>query len=552
MKNGRPSVKVYALIYIAIIAAIAVLANYAGNRFFVRGDLTENNIYTISDNTKERLRAIDDIITVDVFFSENLPARYQKVQTAIMDLLTEFKRYAGGYLVVKTHDPTTSNDDLSLALALDIEKTEITDIAENRLGKVYGYAGIAVRYKNRTERLNTITSVASLERKILQQIITLTTPELPKIGILKTDTITPIPREMIQKYQMKQPSQLTSQRYRNLYDILLETYQVEHISLKKGDIPGDISTLVIPGGSPAFLNNEEYLRKIDRFAAQGGNLFVLAPRLDVDLNEIARQPQISFKNSRFYKLLEQYGITVGETIILDRQCDNIYASENRAYKYPYFPVITRDGLGDHPITSSLGGVILQWVSPMWAAQTAEGDTSPVVDTLLETSKNSYGNTPPIGLAPNQDWDRLFQQAENKDTPFGPFPVALALENSISPYYPENRDITSTGQNRIVAVGSDNFVTKNGLGLNNKIFIQNSCDWLNRRTDLLSIPVKNIADRRLAQKGIKNSSPRAQIIRAVNIALMPLLICGIGLVIYARRRKIERTALQNSKKGGAHE
>jgi ABC-type uncharacterized transport system involved in gliding motility auxiliary subunit len=466
-------------------------------------------------------------------------------------MLYEFQRFSHGNIEVNEHDPTADTDALSLALALDIEEIAIDDISERHLAKLYGYAGLGVRYGDKSEALNDIRSTVHLEREILQRIINVTSEELPKVGIIKTDTLTPIPPEMVKRYQLKQPEGLTSQRYSSLYDILLETYEVAHINMDKREIPADIQTIVIPGGVEAFLDSPLYMKRIDHFIARGGNALVLAPRLDIDLNAMGRQPHITFKNFLFYDLLKHYGVQIGEHVVLDTYCDNIYADGgNVPFKYPYFPVISRDGLNkEHPITTHLSGVILQWASPVKEAE-ATNDTTFEIDTLLWSSSDSYGNTPPIGLAPNQDWDRLFDRARRQDKPFGPFPLAVSAQGHFTPYYTENTAQFETRPGRIVVVGSDNFVKEGGIGLNNDIFIQNSVDWLQRRDDFINIRSKNLSDRRISEDPIQDNSPLAQRIRLINIFLMPVIICMLGAVIYFRRRKTEQMSLHNAQKSGA--
>jgi ABC-type uncharacterized transport system involved in gliding motility auxiliary subunit len=58
------------LIYLAVI----VLVNIAGLTLFFRIDLTGNRIYSLSDASKAAVSNLSEPLTINVFFTENLPA----------------------------------------------------------------------------------------------------------------------------------------------------------------------------------------------------------------------------------------------------------------------------------------------------------------------------------------------------------------------------------------------------------------------------------------------------------------------------------------------
>ncbi len=94
-----------ALLTLVLILACIALVNVLSTMFFVRADLTENKVYTLSEPSIEAVRALDDL-EVRVFISEDLPdeieegwgrtRRLRGIERQFMDKLNEYRSYADG------------------------------------------------------------------------------------------------------------------------------------------------------------------------------------------------------------------------------------------------------------------------------------------------------------------------------------------------------------------------------------------------------------------------------------------------------------------------
>jgi hypothetical protein len=58
------------LVYVAVV----ILVNVAGQTLFLRADLTSNGIYSLSDASRDAVGNLSEPLTINVFFTRNLPA----------------------------------------------------------------------------------------------------------------------------------------------------------------------------------------------------------------------------------------------------------------------------------------------------------------------------------------------------------------------------------------------------------------------------------------------------------------------------------------------
>ena len=81
-------------IYIGIFIISFLLINLISMNWFMRFDLTSNQMYSLSDSSKQTIAKIDDPLTFDLYFSDDLPGQLQNNQRYIQDLLEEYVAYS--------------------------------------------------------------------------------------------------------------------------------------------------------------------------------------------------------------------------------------------------------------------------------------------------------------------------------------------------------------------------------------------------------------------------------------------------------------------------
>ena len=83
---------------IVIVAAILIIINLISLNIFSRADLTDENIYSLSDASINLVKSLNDRLTVKAFITEDLPAPHNNDARYLKDLLDDYKAYSGGYL----------------------------------------------------------------------------------------------------------------------------------------------------------------------------------------------------------------------------------------------------------------------------------------------------------------------------------------------------------------------------------------------------------------------------------------------------------------------
>ena len=66
-----------ASIFVSIYIIAFILVNLISMNWFVRFDLTDNKMYSLSDSSKQTIEKINDPLTIDLYFSDDLPGQLQ-------------------------------------------------------------------------------------------------------------------------------------------------------------------------------------------------------------------------------------------------------------------------------------------------------------------------------------------------------------------------------------------------------------------------------------------------------------------------------------------
>ena len=139
-----------------------VLLNIAGNKAFLRFDLTAPKSYSLSKASKTLVKNLDSPLSVRVFFSDNLPATYSSVPQYIKDILVEYNAAANKNFSVSYMDMSKPENE-ELARELGIQQVQIQELKNNEVGLKNVYMGLAVAYGDNIEIMNPIQSSDGFE-----------------------------------------------------------------------------------------------------------------------------------------------------------------------------------------------------------------------------------------------------------------------------------------------------------------------------------------------------------------------------------------------------
>jgi ABC-2 type transport system permease protein len=157
---------------------VIVLVNVAGMTLFFRMDLTANKIYSISGASKEVVSTLSEPLTINVFFTKNLPAPYNNTERYLRDLLEEYAIYANRYFNYRFYDVSPEEGDVSretrenqeLAQGYGIFPVQIRVIQKDEVKFQKAYMGLVMIHGDLLERIPTITSTEGLEYELTTTI----------------------------------------------------------------------------------------------------------------------------------------------------------------------------------------------------------------------------------------------------------------------------------------------------------------------------------------------------------------------------------------------
>ena len=270
-----------------------------------------------------------------------------------------------------------------------------------------------------------------------------------------------------------------------------ENITVEDLSLlNTAQIPEDAACLIVY--APQSDISEAERDTLASYVAGGGRLLVMAGPV-----EAAGLPN-------FYSLLEPYGVTAAEGIVVEE--------DQNHYVYPS-PVALMPDLAESDVTAPLLEEGYYVIVPLAAGLTVgENTTSASVTSLLTTSEASFSK--PAG------YDMATYEKEDGDID-GPFALAV--------------DIACDSGGELIWVSSSAYLDdmynaySSGANVN---FTMNALSQLIGESETLSIRTKS-----LNYNYLTISDSVSGLLQVVMIGLIPLAFLGTGIILVVRRRRL---------------
>ena|GEM_PF-338321 len=517
-------------------AAVLVVLNLLSAIWFVRGDLTEDSEFTVSSSTRNLLKQLDDRLVVRAYFTRNLPPPYSRVRGHVQDLLQEYRTLSGGRVAFEFVDPAeTMGEGAEHEMNLmGIPLVQVTDVSSDKVEVKNGFMGVVIQFGDQREVLPVVRSTQGLEYLFTGKIRKLTGTGRGKIGLV------PAPGTLDPKSDMAQ-----------VMRVIEEQYQVEPVPLEAGEeVPPGIKVLLV--ARPLEEMSRWTLAQLDRHLVSGGGLGVFFGRTEVEL----QSQYTRILSDPFRSLLDKWGVTVGDDMVVDRHNVRITVAQQRGFftmqnlvDYPYIPSL-RDLDTQHPVVSGLEGIFLPFASSL-AVHEVPGVTYTV---LARSSADSWRLAPGYDIDPFKPLEKLL----NEQSVRGPHPLAVAAKGTFPsamagftverPRLGADGNIEAGGKvtlpappsapGRLIVVGTGTLLEdKYMMSGENLPFIMNAVDWLAGDEALLSLRSRGVTDRPLAELG---PGGRA-LAKFVCVLLGPLLLVAAGLVHWrlrsARRRRL---------------
>ena len=269
------------VIALALIFAVAVISLLPGWRI----DLTEDNLYSLSDGTRNIVASLEHPIELMFFYSdsaiEDLP-QIRSYGTRVQELLREIVIASNGRLSMSVIDPEPFSEEEDLATQYGIQTVPVTQ------GGAAIYFGLVVIQNDvdgdnpfalpvmQTMPLIRPDQEQFLEYEFLKLITRVGNPDVPVVGLLTELDIdggfNPIMGQATQQWMVM--------------DFIRQLYEVRRVDIAAADIDEDIDILMIV--HPQDLS-QQMLYAIDQHVMRGGKTMVfLDPSAD---SMVTRSPQ---------------------------------------------------------------------------------------------------------------------------------------------------------------------------------------------------------------------------------------------------------------------
>ena len=157
---------------------VVVLINIAGLTLFGRIDLTHSRLFSLSEASRNVVAALGEPLTINVFFTRNLPAPHNGTERYLHDLLSEYARHGGRHFNYRFYDVSPDEGDTTasaeenrrLARNYGIYPVQIQAIEKDEVKFQKAYMGLVMIHGDIIERLEAITTTDGLEYRITTAI----------------------------------------------------------------------------------------------------------------------------------------------------------------------------------------------------------------------------------------------------------------------------------------------------------------------------------------------------------------------------------------------
>ena len=557
---------------------LVVLVNILLSWVDFRIDLTEDKKHSISQETKQILTDLEDVVFIKIYLAGDFPTEFKHLQSELLNLLTSFKSIAGDNFDYEVIDPNNANNetekiDLFKQLVKDgLTPTDIEIRSTSSKSSQIIFPGALIYYKDRQQAVNFLknsvtkkageninASVEKLEYEFIAAIHHLTkVGKKEKIAFLEGNG------ELTEKEVHDLTESVLQDNDKLSYHYTVERFNIKEFEIdsskKEADISKQISSLnsykVLIIAKPTIVFNILDKFIIDQYIMNGGKILWLIDGVNATMDSLQKANSfIALKNDlNLDDQLFKYGVRINPNLIEDLRSTQIpivtgYSNnmpQQSYFPWPYYPLLFSEI--NHPISKGLDAIKCDFASSIDTIQNTIKKT-----ILLTSSKQSRINPTPakisLGILQNPPPIESFNKSQ--------LPIAVLLEGEFESVFKNRilpkeqsidfKDKSKPTQMIVVADGdvARNSVSNNGdiypLGYDrfinytypgNKKFVMNAIHYLCDDVGLTQLKSKEIKLRLLDKEKIASNMFLIQFINIV----FPLLLLLIATLLFLNFKK----------------
>ena len=466
----------YATLLVAIVLAILIAVNLLVDLIPLGADLTEEKLYSLSEQTYSVLDNLEQEVTLHLLAEEGK-------ENPTTD--TILKRYAQRTDKIKLDylDPMRNP-----GFAKRFEKGEgnrptvgsVIVTSGDQFRVISTYDMINYRQRDPNNPFSQQASSLKAEQVITGAIRYVTGGKQPVVYLLKGHRENDLPDELRRMMES-------------------ENYVLKDLTLlTKERVPDDADILAVIAPNTDITEDEEGKIRDFLFRRSGRGFFMM----DMQNEEM---PNLA-------DLLSSYGVGIERMIVFER---------DPSHHVPKFPFALVPEMASHTITSSLKPDDLLVLFPL-SQSIREQEIkrrSIEIEPLLTSTEKSYGKL---------DIQSDIREQTLQD-PDGPFTLAVAVID----------EGQREGQESRAVVTASSFFLNPEAVLNLRLtqpgnidFFMNCLSWLRNQEELISIRPKS-----LLVSSLRLTQVHFYVFAGVAVVLIPLTILGAGLIVWLRRRHL---------------
>ena len=337
------------VLLLVIFVAVSMLSGklLKGLRF----DLTENQLYTLSEGSRNILGQLREPVTIYLFFSQEASRDLPQVRsyaTRVDELVEEFVNHSNGKLVLKRIDPAPFSEEEDQAAAFSLQAVPVGASGESL------YLGLAG--SNSLDDVQAMPFLQPsreqfLEYDLAKMISSLGNPQRKTIGLLSSLPMEP---------GYDSASQSVQEAW-VVYDQLGQLFEIQDIATDADALPDQLDVLFLV--HPRELG-EAMLYQVEQFVLNGGHLIAfLDPFAESDRGDPGdpmAQMQAGSASS-LGSLLEAWGVSYDPARVIG---DLQYGVGTTQARHIGILSVPADGLDDDDIVSA-GLEVVNFSSTGW-------------------------------------------------------------------------------------------------------------------------------------------------------------------------------------------
>jgi len=510
-----------------LVLLILILLNIVSVRVFGRLDVTEKDLFTLSEASRNLVGSLDDKITVKAYFTEDLPSPYNSHRRMVLDQLNEYKAYSNGNLQYEFINPTGEEAERE-AQQQGIAPVNVQVVKEDKFEVKRSYLGMAFLFEDKKETIPVVRNMSTLEYDISTTIKRLVTKTRKKVGFLGGH------------------GEPGLQELAGIQEQLGKQYDISAVDLTGGTtVPSDISALVVMAPKTPIPPPHQY--QIDQYIMRGGKAAFLLNKVDADLQQrFGREIPLGLE-----EMLAVYGLRINADLVRDTRCANISIVQQSfgfniqsQVPFPLLPLASTFN-PDNVMVKDLKGVVLFFTSSIDTLGIGAKGLSG--DILMRSSKQSgrmksvFMINPLAEYAPTEFSEQEIPLAAVVNgkfrSAFASRDVPVDTTGGVPPSAEERMNMSAPTQ--VVLVGDGDFARDQYLGNSDNLkFFANIIDYLLDDTGLITIRSKDVTPPQLDQvsEGVKN------VVKYGNLIFPPIVVLAYGMIRW-RMRKARRKALE---------